>query len=72
MCLDLSDIKRREEQKREAALGPTERWRLIMEAITWAERQPQVQRNTPARCLQLQRAHWAEAAGCKPSTGDAT
>jgi hypothetical protein len=59
MTVDDSVIKRREEEKRNAALGPAERWRLIMEAITWAEQQPQVRRNTPARCLQLERAKCA-------------
>jgi len=31
-----------------------------MQTITWVEKPPQVQRNTPARCLQLQRAKLAE------------
>ena len=44
MSPELSDVKRREEEKRDAVLGPAERWRLIMEAITWAEAQPQVRR----------------------------
>jgi hypothetical protein len=72
MSLDLGDLKRREEQKRDAALGPAGRWRLLIEAITWAERQPQVQRNTPAKCLQLQRAKLAEPAGGAPAAGEPT
>jgi hypothetical protein len=56
MTIDVSEIKRREEQKRDAMLGRAERWRRIMEAITWAEAQPQVRRNTPSRCLELERA----------------
>jgi hypothetical protein len=56
---DISEVKRREEDKRDAALGPAERWRVIMAAITWAEGQPHVRRNTPAKCLQLERAKLA-------------
>jgi hypothetical protein len=58
MHLDLAELKRREEQKRDAALGPAQRWRLVMEAITWA--QSQTRRNTPAKCLELQRAKLAQ------------
>jgi hypothetical protein len=54
MSADVSEFKRREEEKRDAALGARERWRSIMAAITWAEGQPQVQRNTPAKCHQLE------------------
>ena len=62
---DIGEIKRREEAKRDAVLGPAERWRLLMQAITWVESQPQVRRNTPVRCLQLERAKLAA-----PPTGD--
>jgi hypothetical protein len=50
------DLKRREESKREAHWDPVERWRVIQEMIVWAESQATVRRNTPARCLELQRA----------------
>jgi hypothetical protein len=50
------DLKRREEQKREAAWDAAERWRVLQETITWAEAQATVRRNTPAECLRLQRA----------------
>jgi hypothetical protein len=50
------DLKRREELKREAHWEPAERWRVIQEMIVWAESQATVRRNTPARCLELQRA----------------
>ncbi len=53
------DIKRREEAKREAAWDPVERWRVLQETITWAETQAKVRRNTPERCLALQRAKLA-------------
>ena len=55
---DQSDdnLKRREEQKREAAWGAAERWRVLQETITWAEAQATVRRNTPAECLRIQRA----------------
>jgi hypothetical protein len=51
-----SDLIRSEEQKRDAAWDPAERWRVIQETITWAESQATVRRNTPQRCIELQQA----------------
>ncbi|NQU20779.1 MAG: hypothetical protein HQ567_05810 [Candidatus Nealsonbacteria bacterium] len=48
------DLKRFEEQKREANCDPAERWRVLQETITWAEAQATVRRNTRERCLELQ------------------
>ena len=48
------DLKRFEEQKREANWDPVERWRVLQETITWAEAQATVRRNTRERCLELQ------------------
>jgi hypothetical protein len=48
-----------EEQKRDRNWDPAERWRVLQETITWAEGQATVRRNTPARCLELQRAKLA-------------
>jgi hypothetical protein len=49
------DIKREEECKRDRHWDPRERWRLIQEAITWAEAQGGTgARNTPERCLREQ------------------
>jgi hypothetical protein len=53
------DLKRLEEQKREANWDPAQRWRVLQETITWAESQATVQRNTPAVCLKLQEAKLA-------------
>lgn len=53
------ELKRREEEKREACWDPAERWRVLQETITWAESQATVQRNTPAQCLKRQRAKLA-------------
>ena len=53
---DLDDLKRAEEQKREAHWVPVERWRVLRDTITWAESQATVRRNTPQRCLELQAA----------------
>jgi len=50
------DLKRAEEQKREALWDPAERWRVLQAMITWAEAQATVGRNTKRRCLELQRA----------------
>ena len=57
-----ADEKRREEDKRNTVLGTAGRWQMILQAITWAEAQPQIQRNTPAKCLQLQQAKLAALA----------
>jgi hypothetical protein len=53
---DFDNLKRAEEQKREAAWDPAERWRVLQATITWAEAQATVRRNTPQRCLELERA----------------
>ncbi len=65
------DIKQREEAKREAAWDPRERWRVLQEMITWAEAQATVCRNTPERCLALQRAKLAQLGSPASPTGDA-
>lgn len=50
------DLKAAEERKREAAWNAAERWRALQETITWADSQATVRRNTPEKCLLLQRA----------------
>ncbi len=50
---DLSDLKRREEAKRERCWDPAQRWRVLQETITWAE--SIVHRNTREQCLAHQR-----------------
>ena len=35
--MDSSEIKHREETKRDAAYDPVQRWRHIQDTITWAE-----------------------------------
>jgi hypothetical protein len=57
-------LKRREEQKREQCWDPLQRWLVIQEMITWAESLPNVRRNTPARCVELQRA-WNKRLGAR-------
>ena len=54
--ISYDDLKRLEERKREAHWDPADRWRVLQETITWAESQAAVARNTPQRCLELQRA----------------
>jgi hypothetical protein len=54
------DLKRREEERREAHWDPAERWRAIQAAITWAEAQAAVPRNSRERCLELQRKKLAD------------
>lgn len=43
------DLRRREEEKRNRAYSPAERWRHIQETITWAEANlpPEKRRNRP-------------------------
>ena len=53
------DLKRREEEKREANWDAAERWRVLQDTIAWADRQARVPRNTPAKCLELERARLA-------------
>jgi hypothetical protein len=56
----LDELKRHEEQKREAHWDPAERWRVLQATITWADAQATVRRNTPQRCLELQAAKLRE------------
>ena len=58
------ELMRREELKREAHWDPVERWRVIQEMIVWAESQATVRRNTPVRCLELQRAKLQAESTC--------
>jgi hypothetical protein len=51
-----NDLKQNEERKREARWDPAQRWLVIQEMIAWADSQATGGRNTPARCLELQRA----------------
>jgi hypothetical protein len=62
MC-DNAELKRAEEQKREAMWDAAQRWRVLQETITWAELQLTVRRNTPQRCLELQRKKLEEREG---------
>ncbi len=51
----LSEIKRREEAKREAAWTPLARWQALQATLTWVEGQASVRRNTPGGCLRAER-----------------
>ncbi len=50
------DLKRLEQRKREANWDPAQRWRVLQETITWADSQATIRRNTPQKCLELQKA----------------
>ena len=54
--MSISELKRREEAKRERNWDPQERWKAVQAMIAWAESLPSVRRNTPAACLRKQRA----------------
>ena len=47
--MNLSDLKKREERKREAAYDPATRWQHIQQTINWAEANlpPHLRRNRP-------------------------
>lgn len=47
----MDKLLQQEELKRDRHWDAREKWRLILEAIAWAEAQPTVRRNTPERCL---------------------
>jgi hypothetical protein len=47
----LSELKAREEAKRERNWDPALRWKVIQETLAWCEAQATVRRNTPAACL---------------------
>ncbi|MEI8123428.1 MAG: hypothetical protein WCI20_15475 [bacterium] len=47
----MNNLLQQEELKRDRHLDAGQRWRLIQEAISWAETQETVRRNTPQRCL---------------------
>jgi len=59
-------LKQWEERKRERHWDPLQRWLVLQDTITWAESQATVRRNTPARCLELQRAKLAPPSGIPP------
>lgn len=52
--MTLSEVKQREEIKRDWHWNARERWQLLQEAITWAESQATVRRNTAESCLKEQ------------------
>jgi len=49
------ELIHREEAKREACWDPAERWRVFQETIAWIESQAAVPRNSPRRCVELER-----------------
>lgn len=61
---DHDDLKRREEEKRAAQWDPAQRWRAILQMIGLAE--AVTDRNTPAKCLELQRAKLARIVPERP------
>ncbi len=64
--MNLSDLKKQEERKREAASDPAARWQQIQQTITWAEANlpPHLRRNRPRTPKVL-----AKAAGTSPPAG---
>lgn len=49
-----TNLKQKEELKRERNWDPQMRWKVLQDTITWADAQNTVRRNTPARRLDEQ------------------
>jgi hypothetical protein len=49
--MNLDELKKREERKRDAAYDPVQSWLHIQQTITWAEANlpPELRRNRPRR-----------------------
>jgi hypothetical protein len=54
-----NDEKRREESKRDAFWDPVVEWTTMQEFIAQADSQAAVPRNSPGRCIELERAKLA-------------
>jgi hypothetical protein len=63
-----NDLKRSEEAKRERMWDPALRWRVLQQIIAWAESQATIQRNTPQKCLELQKAKLSSTGACPAPT----
>lgn len=50
----ISDLKKKEELKRERNWDPQMRWKVLQDTITWADAQATVQRNIPVSRLEEQ------------------
>jgi hypothetical protein len=63
--MNLSALKKREEQKREAAYDPVTRWQHIQQTINWAEANlpPHLRRNRPRTAKVLPKT----TATCQPA-----
>ena len=66
------DLVLHEHQKRERAWTPAARWQAIQETIRWAEAQAAVKRNTPAACIERERARIWRRAICSAEMPPAT
>ena len=62
MTESLSELKAREERKREQNWNPLQRWRVIQDTLAWCAAQSTVHRNTPAACLAEQQRKLAQLA----------
>ncbi len=63
----MTELLRHEEEKRGRHWDAAERWRVIQQTISWAERQATVQRNTPEACLREQRRKLAQLGRSEPT-----
>ena len=66
---DIAELKKREEQKREAMWDPAQRWQVLQAMIAWCDSQAAVGRNTPQTCLRLQAAKLRSMRRSEPSEG---
>ncbi len=67
----MTELLRQEEAKRDRHWDAAERWRVIQQTVSWAERQATVQRNTPEACLREQRRKLAQLGHIEPAAAKA-
>jgi hypothetical protein len=58
--MSIAELLRSEEDKHWHRWDASERWRVILQTISWAERQAMVQHNTPEACLREQQRKLAQ------------
>jgi hypothetical protein len=56
-AVNLEQLKRFEEQKRERCWNAQERWRVIQQTMDWVDSQQAIGRNTKQACLAHQAKH---------------
>ncbi|MDX1946885.1 MAG: hypothetical protein SFU86_15895 [Pirellulaceae bacterium] len=69
MTAEPSDLKARDEAKRDGRISPAERWRQYQDLVAWMARQPNAPPCTPAACKAEERRKLAELAAWQAAQG---